>query len=169
MVRQLLELSRAEQISAARERVNISRVVQGETLAFEAVFFEQEVALSLEMPEQDVYVRGDEAQLGELVSILLDNAVEHTEAGGMVAVCLCVGRGNLTLSVTNPGPEIPREEQEKIFHRFYRSDEARNGESGHYGLGLAIARATVSAHGGSIGVACKEGKVIFSVILPMER
>ncbi len=169
MVRQLLELSRAEHIPAARERVNVSRVIQGETLALEAVFFEQEVALSLEMPEQDVFVRGDETQLGELISILLDNAVEHTGAGDMVTVCLRTGKGHMTLSVTNPGPEIPREEREKIFQRFYRSDEARNGESGHYGLGLAIARAIVSAHGGNIGVDCEEGKVSFSVILPIEH
>ncbi|MCD8125834.1 MAG: HAMP domain-containing histidine kinase, partial [Lachnospiraceae bacterium] len=141
VVSQLLELSRTEHVPAARDRVNVSRIVQGETLAFEAVFFEREAALSLEMPEQDVFIRGDEAQLGELISILLDNAVEHTGAGGMVRVCLRAGRGRMTLLVTNPGPEIPREEREKIFRRFYRSDEARNSEGGHYGLGLAIARA----------------------------
>ena len=59
--------------------------------------------------------------------------------------------------------------QEHLFERFYRVDEARTGDSGGYGLGLAIAKAITEVHGGTIGVSSGGGRVIFTVNLPLKK
>ena len=73
------------------------------------------------------------------------------------------------LSVVNAGPPIPAEAQKQIFERFYRTDSARTGEGQNYGLGLAIAKAVVLAHKGSIDVRCFDGKVEFYARLPIAK
>ena len=73
------------------------------------------------------------------------------------------------LSVTNSGRDIPAEQQEHLFERFYRVDEARNSEGRHYGLGLSIAKAITDAHKGTIGVSSKDGKITFTVTLPAQK
>lgn len=69
-------------------------------------------------------------------------------------------------SVINKGDEIPTEQREQIFERFYRADTVRNSEDKHYGLGLAIAKAIVTSHKGHIEVQCFEGLVEFKVQIP---
>ena len=76
-------------------------------------------------------------------------------------------RGFAQLSVINRGEEIPAEQREKIFERFYRADTARNSEDEHYGLGLAIAKAIVTSHNGHIEVLCYNGLVEFRVQVPV--
>lgn len=73
------------------------------------------------------------------------------------------------LSVVNDGKEIPPEQKELLFERFYRTDAARNGEDKHYGLGLAIAKAIAAAHGFKIDVLCYDGKVEFSLHIPIQK
>lgn len=65
--------------------------------------------------------------------------------------------------------EIPPEQKELLFERFYRTDAARNGEDKHYGLGLAIAKAIAAAHGFKIDVLCYDGKVEFSLHIPIQK
>ena len=62
-----------------------------------------------------------------------------------------------------------KEKQDLLFERFYRMDEARTGDDNHYGLGLAIAKAITQAHGGSISISCGNGKVTFSVSIPIRK
>ena len=73
------------------------------------------------------------------------------------------------LDVINDGDEIPPDKQEHLFDRFYRVDEARNSEERHYGLGLSIAKAVTEKHGGIIDVSCKDGKVRFTVSIPIKK
>ena len=69
-------------------------------------------------------------------------------------------------SVVNEGSPIPVEQQKQLFERFYRVDEARSANDNHYGLGLAIAKAIVTAHKGTIGVKCNNGLVEFWTMIP---
>jgi signal transduction histidine kinase len=73
------------------------------------------------------------------------------------------------LTVSNYSEPIPKEKQARLFERFYRVDEVRNSEDGHYGLGLAIAKAITERHGGIIGVNCEDGRVIFKVTIPLRK
>lgn len=165
LVGQLLELARTDSVSPRLELTDLSRLVSGEALPFETVAYENGMPLRTDIAP-GLLVMGSSAQLKQLVSILIDNAVRHGTSGGEVFVSLRAARGALRLSVENSGAPIPPEQCERLFDRFYRADGVRNGEDRHYGLGLAIAKSIVTAHHGSIGVCCHDGRVDFEVLLP---
>ncbi|MBQ6294050.1 MAG: HAMP domain-containing histidine kinase [Lachnospiraceae bacterium] len=167
LVKQLLDLSRAESAELPAETVDLSRLVMGEELAFESLAFDQGKRILSEVGE-DIYVMGSETQLAQLVSVLLDNAVRHS-TGEEIALSLKKQGHSAVLTVENDGEAIPEEKAAHLFDRFYRVDEARNSEGQHYGLGLSIAKAVAEKHGGSIGVACADGKVTFTVMIPVKK
>lgn len=164
LVCDLLRLSRAENAERVNEAVDLSRLVEGEELPFETVAFERGVTIDAEIAD-GVAVEGDPGQLKQLTAILLDNAIRHG-TGDRIVLSLGADHRSAILRVTNDGEEIPKEVRERLFERFYRRDEARGADDG-FGLGLAIAKAITEAHGGSIGVGCRDGKVEFTVTLPL--
>lgn len=163
LISQLLELARSESTAQKTERIDLGRLVAGETLPFESVAFEHGLCLKSSIAE-GIFVDGNAASLKQLVSILLDNAISHAK-GGDITLTLKKEHGNAMLTVVNLGDEIPKEQREKLFERFYRTDTARGSEGGHYGLGLAIAKAVCDAHKGRIEVFCHDGLVEFTVKL----
>lgn len=165
LVGQLLELTRTENVTPQMEHMDFSRLVAGEVLPFECVAFEKGIVLNSNIAK-DISVEGNSSQLKQIVSILLDNALKHSTSPGEVYLNLIKEHGYAILSVVNQGEEIPKEQREKIFERFYRMDDVRNSEDKHYGLGLAIAKAIVTAHKGQIRVQCYNGLVEFKVKLP---
>jgi heavy metal sensor kinase len=98
-------------------------------------------------------VVGDRRRLGEVVTNLLDNAVKYTPAGGQVEVGVTAHPGLVRLTVDDTGPGIPADDLSRVFDRFYRVDSARSRTEGGAGLGLAICRELVTAHGGRITAA----------------
>ena len=167
LVTQLLDLARAEEPTQQTQRLDLSCLVAGEALPFESVAFEKGLTLSCSIA-QNIFVNGS-SRLNQLVSILLDNAISHSSGGREVKLSLKEERGFAKLSVINDGDAIPPEQRKLLFERFYRTDEARSSKDNHYGLGLAIAKAIVSSHKGKIQVRCYEGKVEFSVLLPVQK
>lgn len=165
LVNQLLELARTEKVSANMCKVDLSRLVMGGTLPFESIAFDRGLKLSYSV-EEGIAVNGNSDQLGQLVSILLDNALEHSMDGGTITISLKKERNSAVLSVLNQGEAIPEEERSEIFERFYRGDMSRTGGSNHYGLGLAIAKAIVITHRGKISVSCDNNITEFSVVIP---
>lgn len=143
LVAQLLQLARTENVTVQKEHINFSRLVAGETLPFESVAFEKGLTLNSNIDE-NITVEGNSAQLKQLVSILLDNAMRHSTASGEIKLTLTKEHGQARLSVINRGEEIPKEQRELIFERFYCMDTARSGEDNNYGLGLAIAKAILT-------------------------
>ena len=165
LVGQLLELARTENVTPQMEHLDLSRLVAGGVLPFESVAFENGLTLNSQIADGIISL-GNSTQLSQLVSILVDNAIRHSQNGKEVFISLTHTRGNVVFSVINDGEPIPQEQIAQLFERFYRADEARNGEDKHYGLGLAIAKAIVEAHNGIIEVSCYDGKVCFTVRLP---
>ena len=168
LVGQLLDLARTENVTPQMEHIDFSRLVAGEALPFESVAFEKGLVLNTAITN-GIAVEGNGAQLKQLTSILLDNAIRHSKPAGEVRLTLTGDHGIAELSVINTGDEIPTEHRDKIFERFYRMDPARNGEDKHYGLGLAIAKAIATTHHGHIEVLCYNGLVEFRVNLPISR
>lgn len=166
LVGQLLELTRVENMKPQMEHVDFSHLTAGEALPFESVAFEKGLALNSNI-ETGICVEGNITELRQLVSILLDNAIRHSKDSGEVSLNLRREHSFAILSVINKGDEIPVEQRQKIFERFYRLDTARNGEDNHYGLGLAIAKAIASSHKGRIEVLCYNGFVEFRVHIPV--
>lgn len=165
LVGQLLELARTESVELQRESVNFSRLVCGEELPFESVAFENGLQLVCNI-ENDILIEGNPTQLKQLVSILIDNAIRHSDNGNAVFLNLNREADCVNLSVLNSGKEIPQEQRQQLFERFYRADSVRNGDDRHYGLGLAIAKAIVTSHKGKIDVHCYNGMIEFRVLFP---
>ena len=95
-------------------------------------------------------VFADPERVHQVLFNLLDNAVRFTPAGGRVTVSASRHNGAVDVSVHDTGPGIPAEHLPRLFERFYRVDTARSRDDGGTGIGLAIARSVVEAHGGQI-------------------
>lgn len=167
LVEQLLDLARTETITPQMEQIDFSRLVGGEALPFESIAFEKGFALRCHITE-GIFLTGNSTQLKQLVSILLDNALEHSTGQQDISVALEKEHQWAKLSVINAGEKIPLPQREQLFERFYRIDSARSGEDKHYGLGLAIAKSITTAHNGRIDVRCYDGLVEFQVHLPLQ-
>lgn len=164
LVLQLLELAKTESVRPQMERLDISRLILGELLPFESVAYEKGLSVQADI-QPNLVLMGNSVQLRQLTAILVDNAIRHSENGEFVRVILKEKRNKIWLSVANAGKPICEEQMEHLFDRFYRLDEARNGEDKHYGLGLAIAKAIVVSHKGKIEVNCRDGMVEFCICL----
>lgn len=167
LVKQLLDLAKTEDVGLQMQHLNFSRLVSGEILPFESVAFERGLELKTEIMS-DLFINGDAGKLKQLVSILIDNAIDHSQGGRDIQVRLCGEHNQVKLSVINQGPQISKEATDQMFERFYRADESRR-DNGHFGLGLAIAKAIVEAHKGKISVDCYDGNVEFMVVMPQLR
>lgn len=111
--------------------------------------------------------RGDREGFSQVVTNLLANAVHHNREGGEVHVVTRTEGGRVVLTVADNGPGIAPEHLPHVFERFYRADKARTAQLGRTGLGLAIAKAIVNAHGGEIAAESAPGKgATFVVRLP---
>ncbi len=105
----------------------------------------------------DLQVSGDEKALAKLVSILLENAMKYSPAGGTVALTLARSGRSARLTVKNSTQPMEKGNADRLFERFTREDRSRSSESGGFGLGLAIARAVVEAHRGRIHAQSEDG------------
>lgn len=159
LVEEMLALARSEARSGERPHgvCCLSDAVIESVLSFEAVFYQGNKELRSDV-EEDIWIRGDEEQLKQLMRILLDNAEKYSPEGGSARICLeRTGGRKVRLTAANTGTEIPEEKRREIFERFYRSDGARSDRKG-YGLGLAIAESIVERHRGRIWAESSEGE-----------
>jgi two-component system OmpR family sensor kinase len=121
----------------------------------------------LELPDEPVFVRGDEHRLHQVLANLLSNARTHTPPGTTVTVRLAtVAERQVELAVTDDGPGIPDELQPDLFDRFVRGSSGRARASGGTGLGLAIVDAVVGAHHGTVMMTSRPGETRFTIALP---
>ncbi|MEU1150016.1 HAMP domain-containing sensor histidine kinase [Streptomyces sp. NPDC005863] len=120
----------------------------------------------LELPAEPALVRADPARLHQVVVNLLANARTHTPPGTTVTARVCGAGPHVRLEVRDDGPGIPAELLPAVFERFARGDASRSRQAGSTGLGLALVRAIVTAHGGTVTVESVPGRTVFTVVLP---
>ena len=142
---------------------NLSKIVEKRTLVFESLAFENNVIIE-SCINKDIIFNCNKTEIDEVISILIDNAIKHSYKNSKVKVNLYKDKNNIILDVINNGKDIPNEECDKIFERFYRSDKSRNRDSNRYGLGLAIAKNIVNNHNGQIKAFSKDKFTTFRVI-----
>jgi len=115
-----------------------------------------------------VEVSGDAVRVGQVITNLVTNAIRYNKPQGHVHVRTLVEQGSAVLTITDTGQGIAAEDLPHIFERFYRADKSRSAAQGRTGLGLAICKAIVDAHGGSIAVSSEPGAgATFTVRLPI--
>ncbi|MDO4296445.1 MAG: HAMP domain-containing sensor histidine kinase [bacterium] len=169
LVQELLFLARADthEIVPVFHSFSLSDAVWSCTLPFEPLAYEKKLQFFEEI-EPNLHFTGDETQIKQLVSILLENACKYGKAGGKVEISLQRQDEHIHIAVTNDGARIPKEDLPHIFERFYRSDKSRQASEGSFGLGLAIAKAITETHHGKITAESDEKRgTSFSVLLPL--
>lgn len=170
LIEQLLSLARAD---SGREALNMQPVDLREALggvieSWQQVATIRNLQFSTSVDTQEISVMGDETAVRRVVGILLDNAFKYTPAPGVVQLRLGKNGENAVITVQDSGVGIAKEEQTKIFERFYRIDKVRSRAQGGAGLGLAIAQWIVQQHRGTISVESHlEHGAIFRVELPL--
>jgi two-component system, OmpR family, sensor histidine kinase BaeS len=161
---QLVEYARIESGQSNRERTTVSIA----ELAHEAVEALTPVAHRLDVDVQlesdgPAVVMASTTDMSRVLRNLLENAIRHSPSGKAVNVAVRTG-SDIEVAVHDDGPGFPDDFRERAFEPFTRADPARNTRTGHSGLGLAIARALVEAHGGRIWLAAGAGgDVRFSI------
>lgn len=164
LVSDLLEMAKSEnKVQEQYEEENLSKLVEKSVLTFESLIYEKNIKLTYNI-EENVTLKCDHKGLKQVVGILMDNAIKHCEENGEIIVNLKREKKNVVMEVSNKGKEIPKEQREKIFERFYRVDESRNRSENRYGLGLAIAKNIVNNHNGKMFVDCENGYTTFKII-----
>ncbi len=167
LINNLLFLAKVENVKELKEKENfdLTQEVKMTASMFESMAYERKVKIEDKIDE-NVSFNGNKEDIKQVLSVLIENAIMHTKENGKIVVELNKEKGTTVLQVSNEGKEIPKEEREKIFERFYRVDKSRNRKEKRYGLGLAIAKSiVVEGYNGKIGVDCKDGVTTFKVIL----
>lgn len=165
LITRLLDLSRSENTLNQKTYIwnNLSKIVEKRALTFESLAYEKSLEIENQI-EKDIMLKCNQNDMDELVGIIIDNAIKHSYINSTIKVHLYYEKNHMiVLDIINHGDEISKEEVEKIFERFYRSDKSRNRNSNRYGLGLAIAKNIVINHGGEIQAFSENGYTTFRV------
>jgi heavy metal sensor kinase len=168
LIESLLELARldAGQETLKRLRFNLAGAANDCIEQLKLVANQRNVKILTELTP--VEITGDAERLAQVVNNLLVNAIQYNRSDGEVRVKLEAQSGLAVLTVTDTGPGISDEDLPHVFERFYRGDKSRTVSNGHAGLGLAISKAIVEAHGGTISVSSQPGTgTTFTVMLPL--
>lgn len=150
LIDDLFELSRIEagDISWTMRQVKVRELIGDTVAAMRAPAAERGVSLAAELPAGELLASANAEKVQRVLFNLIQNAIRHTPADGSVTVRARSAAGGVEVEVADNGEGIPAGDGERVFEAFYRGDAAR-GEEGA-GLGLAISRAIVEAHGGKI-------------------
>lgn len=169
LISELLLLTKIENVDKLREpeKFNMSDHIELIVSSFESMAFEKNVKIENDIEKGIVTETFNKDDITHILSTLIDNGIKHTEEKKKVIVELKKNKDKIIIEVKNNGEEIPVNEREKIFDRFYRIDKSRNRNEKRYGLGLSIAQATVLKNNGTIQVDYKNGYTIFKVELPI--
>ena len=171
IISDLLTLVRLDQreIPLNIQEVNMGELLQGILKRLVPLAKKKSIDLIYES-QREVLAEIDEVKLSLALTNLIENAIKYTPEGGRVNVSLQADLQDASIIVADTGIGIAKEEQSRIFERFYRTDKTRNRETGGTGLGLAITYKTIVMHNGSIGVESEEGKgSIFTVQIPLRH
>ena len=160
LVDELLDLSKLESgdVPLEREPVEVAPLVAQVLSEIQVARPESAVSVSDELPVDLPAVYADRERVHQVLFNLLDNAVRLTPSGGRVTVSASRHSGSVDVAVADTGPGISPEDLPRVFERFFRVDASRSRDDGGTGIGLAIARSVVEAHGGRIWAESERGK-----------
>ena len=168
LIQSLLELARCDDATnGAFEMVDPADLAARATEVGQHLAEEKGISFSVKAPRAIFPVWGNHLALSRVLVILLDNAIQHTPAGGEVRLEVTSSAKECRMQLGDNGCGIDATHLPNIFDRFYRADSSRNRATGGAGLGLSIARDLVTAHGGTIAVESTLGRgSVFTVSIP---
>ncbi len=169
VVNSMLQIARLEagRGLAAREPVDMGALVHRTREAFETLLEDKGLTMAVDVGPGSLVVPGDRSSIERVLSNLVDNAIRHTPESGRIRLSCREARDAIEVEVEDTGGGIAESDLPRIFDRFYRAGAARDDQGS--GLGLCLARAVISAHGGTIDVRSAPGTgSAFTVRLPRQ-
>jgi len=152
LIDDLLHLSKIEERRVVHrwQLVQLKEIINQVTVMFQPQAQQKSLSLTVEIPVELPCISGDPDLLAQVLTNLVDNAIKYTLPGGQVLIRATTYRDTVQVEVKDTGIGIPPEDLPRIFERFYRVEKARARELGGIGVGLAIVKHIIKAHGGSI-------------------
>lgn len=166
---QLFEITRfnAQGIELERREFDLTVLLQQLADAFFPQLEPQGKRIELDVPA-GLRITGDADKLARVFRNILKNAAVYSDVNSVIRVNVANSDARVTVAITDTGSTIPKEALAAIFDKFCRLDNARSAKTGGAGLGLAIAKEIVLAHGGNIQAASNNGETVFTVRLPIK-
>ncbi len=152
-------------VSMKVTKVDIVKLLSQLLEEFYPNFMDKDLAYELQSNVPAKMINADGNLLARLFDNLINNAIKYGAEGKRIVVKIHATESIVTVSVTNYGYVIPKEELPLLFEKFYRVEQSRSSNTGGTGLGLAIARNIVDMHGGTIGVTSDLNGTVFTVRL----
>ena len=167
LVKNLVTLAKADESKIKRQtaKFNLSAAVADTASGFETVAKHANRNFAINVTD-NIFYRGEEAEIRQLISILCDNAIKYSDEQGIISLNLYKSGKSIIIDMYNTCEYVDPESVNHIFDRFYRADSSRSRETGGYGIGLSIAKAIAERHKGKIR-AFTNGTtaIIFKIIL----
>ncbi len=160
LINEMLDISRIEsgRVHLKVEPLDISNSIDGAVDTFRAVLSQTDRSIDVHVPENLPQVVADPDRVGQVLINLISNAIKYSPGGGKVSITAGETGDFVTVSVSDQGLGISREDQKRLFTKFYRVDTAMTREIGGTGLGLSISKTIVELLGGEIGCKSRPGK-----------
>ncbi len=157
LVENLLYISREQTkySSPINEKLDLTDLIAERVANLQQKVKQKQLTLTIHPSKTNPMIHGNQQLLKRLFTNLIDNAIKYTEKGSITVTVKQV-KDATNVAITDTGIGIPKEQQEKIFDRFYRADESRSEQG--YGLGLSIAKQIMDVHNGWIAVKSDPGK-----------
>ena len=155
-------------VSMKVTKVDIVKLLSQLLEEFYPNFMDKDLAYELQSNVPAKIINADGNLLARLFDNLINNAIKYGAEGKRIVVKIHAAESTVTVSVTNYGYVIPKEELPLLFEKFYRVEQSRSSNTGGTGLGLAIARNIVEMHGGTIGVTSDLNGTVFTVRLQVD-
>jgi signal transduction histidine kinase len=169
LIEELDQLARAEPggRALARTAVDLTAIVERTLALVSPELAQRRIEVRIENAQAIPILLADADAIGQVVTNLVQNAARYTNPGGTITVRLRREGPRLRFAIENTGVEIPPAELELIWERLHRVDRSRTRDSGGAGIGLAIVRQIVEAHGGMVGASSSDGRTEVWFSLPI--
>lgn len=170
LINEFFEITRfnLQTIVLNKEKINLLFMLQQMADEFYPMLTPQGKQVLVNVPD-GLTLWGDADKLARVFNNILRNATAYSYENSVIDISAQQQDKNIIITFTNQGNPIPREKLETIFEKFFRLDTSRSTNTGGAGLGLAIAKEIVSAHGGNIFVQSNTEKTVFTVVLPQKQ
>jgi signal transduction histidine kinase len=157
-------------LRARKERVSLAKLVEDAVVTFQEDANARDITLQANIGSSPFYLDADGLKISTALGNLIKNAIQFTDSGGHVTICLEEGPGQIKVSVIDDGIGIPAKDLPRVFERFFQVETHLTRHFGGMGLGLTVAKAMVELHGGRIWAESEEGRgSTFMFLLPTHQ
>jgi two-component system, OmpR family, sensor histidine kinase BaeS len=171
LVEDVLRLARADaaQISLKFEKIDVCQAIRKAIEPFTYKFGQKELNVELQLPADGAVIPADPNRIARVLRSLADNVARYTPHKGKVKISVTSNIDHVRIDFINSVQELVSEDLPYLFERFYRGEKSRSRQHGGAGIGLAIVKEMVEAHGGTVGAQIEDGDVRIWLTLSKEQ